>query len=166
VGLKIIEGAVDGVGDATPMTSETGPTGVSYAFVRFARLKRKPVTLDNVVADTVVGGCIAPGNAGRFAFYSHGKQSILCGFSDGNSVKLVPETQDPVAMEADIPRTAAKRKIFFGILLIPTIIGIVHGFEMIRRGRFELADNPAPKRPSEARLTLALTRRRIWPFQL
>lgn len=166
MGLKIIEGAVDGIGEATPMTSTAGPTGVIYASVRWTRTGRKPVTLTDVVTDILVGACIETGRTGRFAFYSHRKLSILCGFADAGGVQIVTEAQDPVAIRTDIPRTAAKRKIFLGILLIPTIIGMVHGFEIIRRGRHELADNPAPKRPSDAKLTRALTRRRLWPFQL
>ena len=62
----------------------------------------------------------------------------------------------PAAIAADAMRLPAKRKIFWGVVLIPTIIGLFFAFDMIRAGRATLKQHPAPKRPSEARLTASL----------
>jgi hypothetical protein len=70
----------------------------------------------------------------------------------------------PAAIAADAIRLPAKRKILLGILLIPTIIGLFFAVDMIRTARRTLQDNPAPRRPSDARVTRALKGQFFWPL--
>jgi hypothetical protein len=51
-----------------------------------------------------------------------------------------------------------------GILLIPTIIGLFFAIDMIRTARRTLRNNPAPRRPSDARVTRALKGQFFWPL--
>lgn len=162
--LKVIEGVVAELGPATPLNSETGPTGTRWAFVRFDRTGRKPVTLANVVADPAIGACIVPQQAGRFAFYPHNGQLVLCGLAGGAWLLKAAAANDPAVVAAEAIRLPAKRKIFWGIVMIPTIIGLFFAFDMIRAGRAVLRENPAPKRPSDKRLTRALKGQFYWPF--
>lgn len=162
--LMIIEGAVAEVGPATPLVSETGPTGTSWAFVRFTRIKGKPTTLERVVADTKVGVRVVPEQAGRFAFYSHDGQLVLCGYAGPNGIEITPSASDPAEIAAEAIRLPAKRKVFWGGILCLTVLGLVHGLAMIKTGRKTLSQHPAPRRPSDERLTRALQGRWFWPF--
>ena len=75
--LKIIEGAVAELGEASVLASEAGPTGASWSFVRFERGARPGIRLERVAADQVIGRRIALQQAGRFAFYPFGGQRSL-----------------------------------------------------------------------------------------
>ncbi len=163
--LRMIEGQVEELGPSTPLVAEAGPTGTLWAFVTFSQRKRRPVTLEKVVADPAIGARLVPKQAGRFAFYSHDGQWISCGFagSDGG-IALATLASDPAAIAADTIRLPAKRKMFWGIVLIPTIIGLFFAVDMIRTARRTLRDNPAPRRPSDARVTRALKGQFFWPL--
>lgn len=160
--LKIVEGAVAELGEASAINSEAG--GLSWDFVKFSRGQRKPVTLARVMADPKVGTHIKPGQMGRFAFYSHAGQFILCGFAGSHGIEIVGLEDDPAAIAAALVRTPAKRKILLGALLIPTIVGLFFGPDMIKAGRAVLKANPAPRRPGTLRLTRALKGQLYWPF--
>ncbi len=162
--LKIIKGVIGEAGAASALASETGPTGTSWNFVRFSQPNRRPVILNRVVADKTLGPRVAPQQAGRFAFYPHEGQSILCGFSNAEGVEIAAAASDPAAIAAEATRTPAKRKIFWGVLLIPTIVGMFFAFDMIKAGRATLREHPAPKRPGDKRLTRALKGQLYWPF--
>jgi hypothetical protein len=163
--LRMIEGQVEELGPATALVAEAGQTGTSWTFVTFSQRKRRPVTLEKVVADPTIGARLVAKQAGRFAFYSHDGQSVLCGFagSEGD-IELAALANDPAAIAADAIRLPAKRKILLGILLIPTIIGLFFAVDMIRTARRTLQDNPAPRRPSDARVTRALKGQFFWPL--
>ncbi|MFT3722379.1 MAG: hypothetical protein QM773_02245 [Hyphomonadaceae bacterium] len=162
--LKIVEGAVAELGEATALASEAGPTGISWSFVRFDRGQRAAVTLERVMADPVMAKRIAPKQAGRFAFYLFDRQLVLCGFAGAGGIEIAKLESDPAAIAADAIRLPAKRKIFWGVVLIPTIIGLFFAFDMIRAGRAKLKANPAPKRPSDERVTARLKGQwwRLW----
>jgi hypothetical protein len=158
--LKIIEGSVDAVGTATALPDG----GTSWESVRFSRGRKKPVTLDNVMADPKVGARITVGQMGRFAFYAHNGKFILCGFSGSHGIEIVGLEDDPAAREAESFRTPAKRKIMLGVVMIPTIVGLFFGPDMIKSGRAVLKAHPAPRRPGRLRLTRALKGELYWPF--
>lgn len=162
--LMIVEGVVEEVGPATLLVSETGPTGTSWTFVRFSRGKRKPTTLERVMGDVRLGARIAPKQAGRFAFYAHQGQLILCGYAGTDGIEITPAASDPAELAAEAARLPAKRKIFWGGLLCITILGLVHGLAMIKSGRKTLSQHPVPRRPRDAQLTRALQGRWFWPF--
>ena len=172
--LMIVDGVVEEVGPATPLVSETGQTdaswagaswtGASWTFVRFSRGKRKPTTLERVAADARVGARIAPKQAGRFAFYAHQGQLILCGYAGPDGLEITPATSDPAELAAEAARLPAKRKIFWGGLLCLTILGLVHGVAMIKAGRKTLSQHPIPRRPGDNQLKRALEGRWFWPF--
>lgn len=162
--LRMIEGRIEELGPATALVAEAGQTGASWAFVTFSQGKRRPVTLENVVADQAIGARLLEKQAGRFAFYAHRGQSILCGFSDTDGIKLAAAANDPAAIAAEAIRLPAKRKILLGIVLIPTIIGLFFAVDMIKAGRRTLRENPTPKRPPDARVTRALNGKVFWPL--
>lgn len=162
--LMIIEGVVEEVGPATALTSETGPTGTSWAFVRFSRNKGKPTTLERVLADTKLGARVVPAQAGRFAFYAHEGKLVLCGYAGPDGIEITPSANDPAEIAAEAIRLPAKRKIFWGGVLCVTILGLVHGLAMIKAGRKTLSHHPVPRRPGDQRLTRALEGRWFWPF--
>jgi hypothetical protein len=122
------------------------------------------VVMNDVIADATIGARIALKQTGRFAFYPYGKQFILCGFSGSEGVELATLANDPAAIEADVARLPAKRKILLGVILIPTIVGMFFAFDMIKSGRATLREHPAPKRPPERRLTRALKGQFYWPL--
>lgn len=154
--LKIVEGAIAELGKESALVSETGPTGASWAFVQFERPGKQALRLERVTADPVIGKHVALKQAGRFAFYPFDGQLILCGFAGQDGIEIAKAESDPAAIAADAMRLPAKRKIFWGVVLIPTIMGLFFAFDMIRAGRATLKQHPAPKRPSEARLTASL----------
>lgn len=162
--LKVLDGIVDQLGPASPLGPEGGSTGTAWAFVRFNRNKRKSVTLEQVVADLTMGAHLAVRQAGRFAFYSHDNGHVLCGFAGPAGIEIATLANDPAAIAADAVRMPAKRKIFWGVVLIPTIIGLFFAFDMIKAGRATLRENPAPKRPGEKKLRRALKGQLYWPF--
>jgi len=162
--LRMIEGQVEELGPASEIVAEAGQTGTSWAFVTFSQNKRRPVTIEKVVADQAIRARLAGKQAGRFAFYAHEGQSILCGFAGEDGIELAALASDPAAIAAEAIRTPAKRKIFWGVVLIPTIIGLFFAFDIIKAGRRTLRENPAPKRPSDARVTRALRGQFFWPF--
>ena len=162
--LKVIEGGVEALGAVTAMVAEAGAAGTLWTFARFRRDKRKSVTLENVAADAAIGARMTLNDAGRFAFYSHGGQWILCGFSRAATIEIASVANDPAAIAADAIRTPAKRKMLLGVALCFTIIGLFFAFDMIKAGRATLRANPAPKRPSDKRLTRALKGQLFWPF--
>jgi hypothetical protein len=162
--LKMIEGQVEELGPSTALAAEAGQTGTSWTFVRFSQRKRRPVTLERVIADQTIGARLASKQAGRFAFYTHAGQSILCGFAGSDGIELATLGNDPAAIAADAIRLPAKRKILLGILLIPTIIGLFFAVNMISTARRTLRENPAPRRPSDARVTRALKGQFFWPL--
>lgn len=162
--LRMIEGQVEELGPATRLGAEARETGTSWAFVKFSQRKRRPVTIEKVVADQSVGARLAVNQAGRFALYSHDGQSILCGFAGSDVIELAALANDPAAIAAEAIRAPARRKIFWGVVLIPTIIGLFFAFDIIKAGRRTLRENPAPKRPGEARVTRALKGQFFWPF--
>ncbi len=162
--LRMIEGQVEELGPATQLVAEGGRTGTSWAFVKFSQRKRRPVTIEKVVADQAVGARLAIGQAGRFAFYSHDGQSILCGFAGSDGIEIAALANDPAAIATEAIRAPAKRKIFWGIVLIPTIIGLFFAVDMIKTARRTLRENPAPNRPGPARVTRALKGQFFWPF--
>jgi hypothetical protein len=106
----------------------------------------------------MLANVIAIQGAGRFAFYKHGERHVLCGYSDGERTQLGEATSDPVAIEAEAQRTRGKRKIFLGVVLIPTIIGLFFAPDIIRSGRHILKANPRPKRPAEEAIRKVLER--------
>jgi hypothetical protein len=162
--LKIIEGAIADIGEATPLSSvdptsgEARPTGVRYAWLRIQKPRGRTETIDRVSVDMAMSACIAAGAAGRFAFYAHRETFVLCGFSDGGRTLIASEAQDPAAIAADAQRTLAKRKIFFGVVMIPTIILISFGIDKLKEGRRMLKENPRPRRPSEVNIRRRLER--------
>lgn len=162
--LKIIKGIVEELGPATAILSGTGPMGSAWSFVRFRDLKQNPVTLNNVIADPALGARIMAGKAGRFAFYAHDQKYVLCGFAGTEGIEIATAATDPAALAADTIRVPAKRKIFWGIVLIPTIIGLFFAPDMIKAGRATLRENPAPRRPGDWKLTRALKGQLYWPF--
>lgn len=162
--LKIIDGAIEEIGEATALSSEAGPSGAVWSFVRFGRSKRKPVTLVRVMTDPAMSKRISPKQAGRFAFYPYDGQFILCGFAGPDGVEIASAESDPAAIAANAIRLPAKRKVFWGVLLIPTIIGLFFAFDMIKAGRATLRKHPAPKRPRDTRVTQALKGQFYWPF--
>src|SRR5690349_8709215 len=133
--LKIVDGAITGIGPASPLASETGPSGASWDFVAFDRGERPALRLERVMADHQIGARIVLKQAGRFAFYRFEDRQVLCGFAGPDGIELASATNDPVAIAADVIRLPAKRKIFWGVLMIPTIIGLFFAFDMIRAGR-------------------------------
>jgi hypothetical protein len=162
--LKVLEGVVDQLGPISPLTADAGQTGMAWAFVRFSRDMRKPVILERVVADPTMGAYLAPGAGGRFAFYRHAGRFVLCGFRGPHGVAIADPARDPIKIATQAIRTPAKRKIFWGALLILTLAGLAHGIGMIKAGRLVLAQNPSPKMPAEARVRRALTGQFYWPF--
>ena len=154
--LKIVEGAVADLGVATALAGETGPTGMRWSFVRFDRGPRAAVMLERVMADPVMSGHVAAKEAGRFAFYRFDGQLILCGFAGPEGLEIAKMENDPAAIAADAIRLPAKRRMFWGLVLIPTIIGLFFAFDMIRAGRATLKAHPAPRRPSDDRVTAGL----------
>jgi hypothetical protein len=162
--LRIIDGVIGEVGEAAelatsdPTTDERRVTGRSFAHVRIDRARGKTEIVQQVSADAALAGFIATGSTGRFAFYNHGPQSVLCGFSDGSNVHIAAATDDPLAIEIDAQRTRGKRKILIGIVMIPTIIGLFFFDSWIRAGRAILKANPRPRRPSEEKLRRKLAR--------
>lgn len=162
--LKIIEGVVEEIGEASSLSSETGPAGTVWSFVRFGRGKRSVVTLERVMADPAMSKHVALKQAGRFALYPYDGQLVLCGFAGPAGIEIATREADPAAMQADVIRLPAKRKVLLGFLLIPTIIGLFFAFDMIKAGRATLREHPAPKRPPEVRVTRALKGQFYWPF--
>lgn len=162
--LKVIEGVVEELGPTTALVSETGPTGTAWGFVRFSRGKQQPATLEQVVADQALGAHLIVGQTGRFAFYSHDKQFVLCGFGGTEGVEIAAAASDPASIAAAAIRLPAKRKIFWGVVLIPTIIGLFFAFDMIKAGRTTLRETPTPRRPNDSKLTRALKGQFYWPF--
>jgi len=158
--LKIIEGSVDAVGTATALPDG----GTSWEFVRFSRGQKKPVTLGNVMADPKVGASIHQGQMGKFAFYAHAGKFILCGFAGSHGIEIVGLEDDPACIAAAAIRTPAKRKVLLGFMMIPTIIGLFFGPDMIKAGYAVLKANPPPRRPGNKRLTRALKGQIYWPF--
>ncbi len=154
--LKIVEGAVGELGEATALVAEARPTGTAWSFVRFDRGRHEAVTLERVMADPVMAKHVSPRQAGRFAFYPFDGQLVLCGFAGSDGIEIAKAENDPAAIAADAIRLPAKRKIFWGVVLIPTIIGLFFAFNMIRAGQEMLKAHPAPTRPGEKRLTRAL----------
>lgn len=159
--LKIIEGSVAEIGAATALPDNGG---TSWAFVRFSRGRKKPMTLRDVMADPKVGARIHQGQLGKFAFYSHAEKFILCGFAGSHGIEIVGLEDDPAAIAAAAIRTPAKRKILLGAVMIPTIIGLFFGPGMIKAGYAVLRANPPPHRPGNKRLTRALKGQIYWPF--
>ena len=161
--LKIVEGVVEAIGTPTAL-ADTDAGGTAWDSVRFSRGHRKPVTLGPIMADAKVGAHIKPGQMGRFAFYAHAGRFILCGFAGSRGIEIVGLEDDPAAIAAAAIRTPAKRKILLGALLIPTIVGLFFGPDMIKAGGAVLKANPAPRRPGTLRLTRALKGQIYWPF--
>lgn len=147
--VKIVEGVVAELGEQSALASEAAPTGVSWSFVRFERDKGPTIRLERVAADQVIGKRIALKQAGRFAFYPFDGQLILCGFAGVDGIEIATLESDPAAIAANVIRLPAKRKIFWGVVLIPTIIGLFFAFDMIKAGRATLKAHPAPKRPGD-----------------
>ena len=164
--LKVIEGVVEEFGLATALVSEAGPTGMAWTFVRFGQRKQKPATLEKVVADEALGAHLAVGQAGRFAFFPHDRQFVLCGFAGAEGIEIATAASDPASLAAETIRLPAKRKIFWGVVLIPTLIGLFFAPDMIKAGRAILRQNPAPRRPGDRKLTRALKGQLYWPFWL
>lgn len=162
--LKIITGVVEELGPAQVLTAEAGPAGTRWAFVRFSANRQKPVKLEDVIADPVLGAHLAVQKAGRFAFYPHDGQFVLCGFAGPDGLVIATAESDPALAAANVIRLPAKRKIFWGIVLIPTLIGLFFAFDMIKAGRAVLRANPAPRRPNDGNLTRALKGQLYWPF--
>jgi len=162
--LKVLQGVIDQLGPASPLGPDGGSTGTEWAFVRFNRTGRKPVTLEQVVADLMIGTHITARQAGRFAFYSHDNRQVLCGFAGPAGIEIATLANDPAAMAAAAVRMPAKRKIFWGVVLIPTLIGLFFAFDMIKAGRATLRENPAPRRPGETKVRRALKGQLYWPF--
>lgn len=162
--LKVIRGVIDQLGPTSAIVAEAGQTGTAWAFVRFDRATRKPVTLEQVVADAVIGAHIAARQTGRFAFYAFEKRFVLCGFAGPGGIEIAKAESDPAAIAAEAIRTPAKRKVLLGALLIPTIIGLFFAFDMIKAGRATLREYPAPNRPSDKRVIRALQGKLYWPF--
>lgn len=159
--LKIIEGSVDELGEASELPDGGG---TSWAFVRFSRGRRKPMTLRDVMADPKVGARLHKGQLGKFAFYNHAETFILCGFAGSHGIEIVGLEDDPAAIAAAAIRTPAKRKVLLGFVMIPTIIGLFFGPGMIKDGYAVLRANPPPHRPGNKRLTRALKGQIYWPF--
>ncbi|GEM_PF-2116988 len=162
--LKVLNGVVDQLGPASPLGAEGAATGTEWAFVRFNRASRKAVTLERVVADLTMGAHLAVRQAGRFAFYSYDNRLVLCGFAGPEGIEIATLANDPAALAAEAVRMPAKRKIFWGVVLIPTIIGLFFAFDMIKAGRATLRENPAPRRPGEKKVVRALKGQLYWPF--
>jgi hypothetical protein len=162
--LKVIRGVIDQLGPVSPIVAEAGPTGNVWAFVRFNRATRRPVTLEQVVADAAIGAHVAVRQTGRFAFYAFENRFVLCGFASPDGIEIAKAESDPAAIAAEAIRTPAKRKIFLGVLLIPTIIGLFFAFDIIKAGRATLREHPAPKRPGDKRVVRALQGKLYWPF--
>lgn len=162
--LKVLDGIVDQLGPATPLGPEGASTGAQWAFVRFNRARRGPVTLEQVIADHALSARLTDRQAGRFAFYSHDNRFVLCGFAGPAGLEIATPASDPAALAADLVRLPAKRKIFWGVALIPTLVGLFFAFDMIKAGRATLRDNPAPRRPDARRLRRALKGQLYWPF--
>lgn len=162
--LKLVHGVIDELGPASAIVAEAGQTGTMWAFVRFNRGSRSPMTLERVVADTAMSAHLTVQQAGRFAFYPHENRLVMCGFAGPAGIDIAKLESDPAAIAAEAIRTPAKRKIFWAVLLIPTIIGLVVAIDMIKAGRAVLREHPAPKRPGINRLTRALQGKFYWPF--
>lgn len=162
--LKVIRGVIDQLGPTSAILAEAGQTGTAWAFVRFNRATRKPVTLEQVVADPAMGARLAVRQTGRFAFYLFEKRFVLCGFAGPDGIEIAKAESDPAAIAVAAIRTPAKRKILLGVVLIPTIIGLFFAFDMIKAGRATLREYPAPERPSDKRVTRALQGKLYWPF--
>ena len=111
-----------------------------------------------MLVDAAMGAGVTAGAAGRFVFYRRQQTLVLCGFSDGERMFVANPEQDPAALAADAQRTLAKRKIFFGGMMILTIVLISFGVDKLRQGRGMLKDHPRPKRPSEATIRHKLER--------
>jgi hypothetical protein len=162
--VKLVEGLIADIGAARDLatadviTNEMKRTGTAYTYLGFARAGGKTTLVENVVCASMLADAIAIKNAGRFAFYKHGERQVFCGFSDGEQTKLVEAAEDPVAIEAEAQRTLGKRKIFLGVVLIPTIIGLFFAPQIIKAGRAILKDNPRPKRPKDEAIRQALAR--------
>ncbi len=161
--LKIVEGAVAGLGETSALFCEARPTGTVWSFVTFERSQRPTLRLERVVADEAIGKHVTLKQAGRFAFYPFDGQLVLCGFAGTDGVEIAKLESDPAAIAADAVRLPAKRKIFWAIVLIPTIIGLFFAFDMIRAGRATLKAHPAPKRPTDGRVAARL-RGEWWRF--
>lgn len=162
--LMIVEGAVAQRGEASAVSSKDTVTdvvqltGAAYTFVRFAKASARDVELQAVVADLTLDPYLAVMQSGRYAFYRHGETLVLCGYFDGTSLSVLDPVKDPAAIEAGVQRTLAKRKIFWGVVMIPTFILITFGIDKIKEGRQRLKDNPTPKRPTEEKIRRALER--------
>ena len=122
------------------------------------------MTLEQVVADAVIGAHIAARQTCRFALYVFEKRYVLCGFAGPGGIEIAKAESDPAAIAAEAIRTPAKQKVLSGALLIPTIIGLFFAFGMIKAGRATLREYPAPDRPSDKRVIRALQRKLYWPF--
>ena len=162
--LKVIRGVIDQLGPVSPIVADAGQTGNVWAFVRFNRATRKPVTLEQVVADAAISSHITTRQTGRFAFYAFENRFVLCGFAGPGGVEVAKAESDPASIAAEAIRTPAKRKILLGVVLIKTIIGLFFAFDMIKAGRATLREHPAPKRPSDKRVIRALQGTLYWPF--
>ncbi len=162
--LMIVEGAVAERGEASALTSKdtvtdaVQVTGAAYTFVRFAKASARDVELKAVVADLTLDPHLAVMQAGRYAFYRHGEALVLCGYFDGTSLTVLDAAMDPAVIEAGVQRTLAKRKIFWGVVMIPTFILITFGIDRIKEGRRRLRESPMPRRPVEAKIRRALER--------
>ena len=162
--LKIIEGVIAEAGEAVqlssvdPVTGETRATGATYAWLRLAKSQGRTVRLDQVLVDAAMAACVREGAAGRFVFYTHQRSLVLCGFSDGERTIIASEAHDPAAIAADAQRTLAKRKIFFGVVMIVTIVLISFGIDRLKLGQRMLKHNPSPKRPDDAKIRRKLAR--------
>lgn len=164
-GLNVFTGEIVEVGEAEPLAAAsledgvTRPTGARYSSVSLVGAKRKAITLASVIADTQMAARLTPGSAGRFGCYAHGDDLVLCGYSDGIAFDIAAQAADPLTIAIDAKRTAAKRTILLGIVLIPTLIGITFGIDKIKAGRRRLRENPRPRRPSDNAIRKALAGR-------
>lgn len=162
--MKIIDGAIAELGLATPLASldlasdQPRPIGARFAFARLQMARDRSVRLEQVLAGAGLAARLVVGSTGRFAFYRHGESHVLCGFSDGAMIEIASAEEDPAAIEAEAQRTRGKRKIAFGVVLIPTIIGLFFAPDLIRAGRAILRANPRPRRPSEGKIRRKLAR--------
>jgi hypothetical protein len=164
MGLKVFEGVIADISEAAelvsadPATGERRVTGSSHARLTLAKARGAPVVIERVMADTALAPLLAAGRAGRFAFYRHGETQVLCGFTDGGDAVIASAAADPAGLEAEARRLIAKRRIFFGLLMIPTLVLITFGFDKVGEGRRMLRENPRPKRPSDEKIRRALER--------
>ncbi len=105
--LKVFQGVIDQLGPASPLGPDGAPTGTEWAFVRLNRASRKPVKVEQVVADLTIGACIAVRQTGRFAFYLHDHRRVLCGFAGPAGIEIATLANDPEAIAAAAVRLPA-----------------------------------------------------------